>query len=272
MEKLAFTLVTAARKLKPYFQAHTVVVLTNKPLRRVMSNPDTVERLALWAIELSKFNIQYRPRTTIKRQVVADFIAGLTHDEDKGAEESHQWSIYTDGSSNRQARGADVVLSPEGDTVECMVRLNLPTTNNEAEYEAPAAGLNLAKATGATSVVIYCDSQVVTNQVNGDYECKGERMKRYLDQVKRRVDDLKAKIIQIPRGENEQADRLAKAVSAEHMITHGNVLSFVQLSPLIDSDDMLEIGSESNWTTPIASYLKNGVLPDEKETAKKRKV
>ena len=82
--------------------------------------------------------------------------------------------------------------------------------------------------------------------MNGDYECKGKRMKRYLDQVKRRVDDIKAKIIQIPRGENEQADHLAKAASAEHMITHGNVLSFVQLSPLIDSDDMQEIGSKSN--------------------------
>ena len=127
-----------------------------------------------------------------------------------------------------------------------MVRLNFPATNNEAKYEAPVAGLDLTKAARATSVVIYCDSQVVTNQVNGDYECKGERMKRYLDQVKRRVDDLKAKIIQIPRGENEQADRLAKAVSAEHMITHGNVLSFVQLSLLIDSDDIQEIGSESN--------------------------
>ena len=97
-------------------------------------------------------------------------------------------------------------------------------------------------------------------------------MKRYLDQVKRRVDDLKAKIIQIPRGENEQANRLAKVASAKHMITHGNVLSFVQLFPLTDSDNVQEMGSESNWTTPIASYLKNGVLPDEKETARKRKV
>ena len=127
-----------------------------------------------------------------------------------------------------------------------MICLNFPTTNNEAEYEALIAGLDLAKAAGAMSVVIYCDSQVVTNQVNRDYECKGERMKRYPDQVKRRVDDLKDKIIQIPKGENEQADRLAKATSAEHMITHGNVLSFVQLSPLIDSDNMQKIGSESN--------------------------
>ena len=56
------------------------------------------------------------------------------------------------------------------------------------------------------------------------------------------------------------------------MITHVNVLSFVQLSPLIDSDDVQEIGSESNWTTPIVSYLKNNVLPDEKEAARKLKV
>ena len=155
--------------------------------------------------------------------------------------------MHTDGSSNRQAGGAGVVLlSPKGDVVECMICLDFPTTNNEAEYEALVAGLDLARAAGAISVVIYYDSQVITNQVNGDYECKGERMKRYLDQAKRRVDDLQAKIIQIPKGENKQADRLTKATSAEHMITHGNVFSFFQLSPLIDSGNVQEIGSESN--------------------------
>ena len=56
------------------------------------------------------------------------------------------------------------------------------------------------------------------------------------------------------------------------MITHGNTLSFVQLSPLIDSSDVQEICSESNWATIIASYLKDGILPDEKEPARKLKV
>ena len=54
-----------------------------------------------------------------------------------------------------------------------MVRLGFPTTNNEAKYEALVARLNLAKEVGAASVVIHYDSQVLTNQVNGDYECKG---------------------------------------------------------------------------------------------------
>ena len=52
-------------------------------------------------------------------------------------------------------------------------------------------------------------------------------MKKYLEQVKRRVDDLQAKIVQIPREENEQADRLAKAASVEYMVILDNVLSFV---------------------------------------------
>ena len=84
-----------------------------------------------------------------------------------------------------------------------MVRLDFPATNNESEYEALIAGLDLAKVAGAARVVVHCDSQVITNQVNGDYECKGERMKKYLDQVKARIDNLEARIVQIPRGENE---------------------------------------------------------------------
>ena len=115
--------------------------------------------MALWAIELNEFDIRYRPRTAFKGQIVADFIAEFTHDEDKGAKKSHLRSIYTDGSSNRQAGGAGIILlSPEGDAIECMVRLDFPTTNNESEYEALVAGLDLAKAAGAERVVIYCDS------------------------------------------------------------------------------------------------------------------
>ena len=58
-----------------------------------------------------------------------------------------------------------MLLSPKGDKIEYMVRLDFLTTNNETKYETLVAGLNLAKATGATSVVIHCDSQVVNNQM-----------------------------------------------------------------------------------------------------------
>ena len=61
-----------------------------------------------------------------------------------------------------------------------MVHLDFPTTNNEAKYETLVARLDLAKVVGAANVVLYCDSQVITNQVNRGYKCKGERMKKYL--------------------------------------------------------------------------------------------
>ena len=57
--------------------------------------------MALWAIELSEFDIQYCSRTTIKGQVVADFFAEFINVEGQGAKEYPQWSIHTDGSSNR---------------------------------------------------------------------------------------------------------------------------------------------------------------------------
>ena len=73
-----------------------------------------------------------------------------------------------------------MIHSQKKDEIECIVRLDFPMTNNEAEYEALLAGLDLAKAAGATSMMVYYNSQVITSQVNGDYEYKGERMKKYL--------------------------------------------------------------------------------------------
>ena len=148
--------------------------------------------------------------------------------------------------SNRQTGRAGVVLhSLKGDKVKCMIHLDFPTTNNEAEYEALIAGLDLAKAAGAANMVMYCDSQVVTNQVNGDYECKNEWMKKYFEQVKDRVNDLQVKFVQIPREKNEYADRLAKAASVEHMLIPSQVLSFIQISPLIDNISVQEISSKN---------------------------
>ena len=77
-----------------------------------------------------------------------------------------------------------VIQTSEGDKIKCMIRLDFPTTNNEAKYEAMVTGLDLAKAAGAENVVVYYHSQIVTSQINGSYECKNERMKRYLEEVK----------------------------------------------------------------------------------------
>ena len=66
MEKLVFTLVIASRKLRHYFQAHIINVLTNHPLKKAMNKLEAVGRLIQWAIELSEFNVRYQPRNAIK--------------------------------------------------------------------------------------------------------------------------------------------------------------------------------------------------------------
>ena len=92
------------------------------------------------------------------------------------------------------------------------------------------AGLDLAKAAGVENVVFHCNSQVVTSQINGSYECKNERMKRYLEDMKNRISSLKVRFVQILREENECVDHIAKATSAEFMLVPEQVLSFVQVS------------------------------------------
>ena len=78
IEKLAYCLVIASRKLRPYFQAHLVSVYTDQPLRQVLQRPETSGRLLKWNIELSQFDIACFPRRAIEGQALADFIAEFT--------------------------------------------------------------------------------------------------------------------------------------------------------------------------------------------------
>ena len=75
MEKLILALVTTARKLRPYFQAHTIEVPTEYPKKQVLHKPETSGRLMKWAIELSEFDIRYKPKTAIK----GAGLSGLRH-------------------------------------------------------------------------------------------------------------------------------------------------------------------------------------------------
>ena len=78
MEKLAFALITASRKLRYYFQAHVIVVITDHSLKKSINKLEAAGRLIQWAIELSEFDIKYQPRNAIKAQSLVDFIAEFT--------------------------------------------------------------------------------------------------------------------------------------------------------------------------------------------------
>ncbi|GJX59624.1 reverse transcriptase domain-containing protein [Tanacetum coccineum] len=74
MEKLVLALVFAAKRLRRYFQAHPIAVITDQPIKQIISRPDVVGRLQKWSVMLGEHNITYRPRTSVKGQILADFL------------------------------------------------------------------------------------------------------------------------------------------------------------------------------------------------------
>ncbi|XP_073138843.1 uncharacterized protein [Henckelia pumila] len=203
VEKLALALVMTARKLRPYFLSHPIVVLTNSPMGRILTHADISGRLVKWTTELSEYDIQYEPRAAIKAQALADFLAETKHMEGQGL-----WKVYVDGSSNSEGCGGG------------------------AEYEAVLIGLRAAKQVGAARIHLYSDSQLVAQQVTGSYEVKSEKLKEYMkaiEEARRLFDEVMFE--QIPRESNEKADVLAKMASSLHNWKNREVVVQVELTP-----------------------------------------
>ncbi|XP_056688281.1 uncharacterized protein [Spinacia oleracea] len=122
IEKVAYAVVVAARKLRPYFDSHQVVVLTDQPLEKVLDKIERSGRLAAWAFELSAFGIKYQPRTAIKAQALANFLAECSYQEMLD-DTKRTWEVYTDGSSTVNGLGAGVVLIPPvGKNIEYVLK------------------------------------------------------------------------------------------------------------------------------------------------------
>jgi ribonuclease HI len=217
IEKLAFALITSARRLRPYFQAHAIRVLIEYPLKKVLQKPNLSGRLVNWAVELGEFDLEFYPRTTIKAQVLANFIAefsNLPESHEMPAKEA--WIAYVDGSSTKSRSGAGVALiTPDKEEIAMALKLDFPITNNEAEYKAVIAGLSLAEHLGAKNLEVRSDSQVVVGHIQGGSEAKGEKMIKYLAKVLGFWDRLERVVVtKIPRAENGRAYTLAQLGSA----------------------------------------------------------
>src|SRR3954471_2336641 len=115
-QKLAYGVFFASRKLHHYFQEHKIKVVSTTPLRDIINNRDATGRVAKWGIELAAFNIEYKPRTSIKSQILADFVVDWTEmAENSGPPDSEFWTLHFDGSKVRGGSGVSMVLKlPQG--------------------------------------------------------------------------------------------------------------------------------------------------------------
>ena len=208
MEKLILALVTTSRKLQPYFQDHTVEVPTEYPMKQILHKPETSGRLMKWAIELSEFDIRYKPRAVVKGKILEDFIIESTPTQTTEATQLPPdlpiWKLSVDGSANTQGSGAGLILtSPDGIDTEYALRFGFRASNNEAEYEAVIAGLNLANFMEVNQLEVSSNSQLVVKQIEDSYEARGEKMILYLKKVREPLKKfVRVQVKQVPRSEN----------------------------------------------------------------------
>jgi ribonuclease HI len=216
VQKLLYAVVLARRKLRHYFEAHPVTVVSSFPLGEIICNPDAAGRIAKWSVELMGEALAYAPRKAIKSQILADFVAEWTDTQLPPPQiQVECWTLYFDGSVMKTGAGAGLLfVSPLGEHMRYAVCLHFPASNNMAEYEALLCGLKIAIEIGVKRLDVRGDSQLVIDQVMKNASCHDDKMEAYCKAVWALEDKFYGiELNHVPCRYNEEADELAKIAS-----------------------------------------------------------
>ncbi|GJW52479.1 reverse transcriptase domain-containing protein, partial [Tanacetum coccineum] len=189
------------------------VYFVSRALQGPKLNYTAMEKLVLALVFAAK---RYRPRTSVKGYILADFLVEMPDKAPPDASvveiPQESWTLFTDESSCVDGSGVGLILtSPEGTEFTYALRFQFTTSNNEAEYEALIVGLRIAAQMGVRNVHVSVDSNSVANQVLGIYVAKEENMVKYLEKAKSLISGFaNFSISQVPRSKNKKADALSK--------------------------------------------------------------
>ncbi|GJT74842.1 reverse transcriptase domain-containing protein [Tanacetum coccineum] len=122
LEKLALSLINMTRRLRRYFEAHPVKVITDQPIKNILSRTEASGKLAKYAVEIGTYKISFIPRNAVKGQVLADFLSdaldGEREDEyfqspkvSPGIDDTEAWTLYTEGKPVQKAQRACLILT-----------------------------------------------------------------------------------------------------------------------------------------------------------------
>nr|GEX64708.1 reverse transcriptase domain-containing protein [Tanacetum cinerariifolium] len=213
------------------------------------------------------------PRTSVKGQILADFIVEHPEDDpsDTPIEDEEEflnpWILFIDGSSCIDSL---ILTNPKEMEFTYSLRFRFNATNNEVEYEALVAGLRIAEQMRVKNLQANVDSRLVANQVNKTYIAKEPGMIKYLEKVKTLTNTFKEfSIKQVPREENKKADALSKMASTSFAHLSKQVL-VEELKKTVDEKEVLAVVEEEGriWMTPIHEYLTEEILLEEKRKAR----
>ncbi|CAM8886700.1 unnamed protein product [Rhodiola kirilowii] len=282
IEKICLALVFAVQKLRHYMQAHTIHVVSKAdPIKYILSRPVLSGRLAKWAVLLKQYDLVFVPQKATKGQAIADFFTdhpvpaewefsiNLPGEDIFYVDVLPPWQMFFDGA------GAGVVfVSPENHLLPFSFTLTQLCSNNMAEYQALLLGLQMARQISIDKMDIYGDSQLVINQVLGDYEVRKDDLipyHRHATQLLNEFDSIS--IGHVPRSANKLADALTNlaanlALGAEETMSIPVCNRWV-VPPLEENEKNMESSNvvyayeieREDWRQPIIDFLDHQKLP-----------
>ena len=190
IEKTCCTLVWASHKLQQYMLYYTTQLISRMdPIKYIFEKPALIGKISHWQMLLSKFDIVFVTRKAIKGQAIVDYLADhLINDPELSKSlfpnmdvmalepelesvEPWCWKLYLDGVANSTENGIEAVLvSPRGQQIHVLVKLNFDCTNNVIEYEACIVGLQVALNFGAYNLSVFGDSLLIISQIKGKWQ------------------------------------------------------------------------------------------------------
>ena len=228
IEKTCCALVWTSKRLRQYMLYYTTWLISRfDPLKYIFEIPHVSIRVSKWQVLLSEFDIKYVTRKSVKGSTIADHLAEnplcgeqmlssgdpneeiLVIEEDEVEDEG--WKMYFDGAVNMHGSGIGaVVVSPTGKQYPVAIKLNFECTNNIAEYEACANGLQVAIDMGVRQLRVFGDSALIIYQVNGEWQTKDAKLvpyQKYLTQLIAKFEEVT--FSHMSREKNQFADALA---------------------------------------------------------------
>ena len=273
VEKLCLALYFAAMKLRYYLLPREVYVISNYDLIKYMlTKPILRNRIGKWVLAMSEFSLTYVPQKAVKGQALADFLADHPNQEESqetceiGAITSTPWKLWFDGSRTEVGAGIGFVIeSPEKVTTKHGYKLeSIECTNNQVEYEALIMGLEALHAMKAKNVEVFGDSQLVINQLLGEYKCVHHGLVQYFEVAVILLSKFDTvSLVHISRYLNQEANDLAQHASGFRLLeTHLEDLCWSSYrrslpmlkdrAPLLEVDD---IDVHDDWRKPLIEYL-----------------
>jgi ribonuclease HI len=279
LEKIAYTVIMAARKLRHYFEGHRIRVITNQPLSDLFANRDASTRIILWGAELSEYIVDFERRSAIKLQVLADFVVDWTSPTQNLNEKIPEpWIVQCDGAWCYKGVGISaVVTSPAGVVVRYAARLifanNKHYTNNTTEYEALLLALRKMKALGQQTFIIKTDSKVIQEHVEKESQARNPVLMKYLEKVREMERHFKGYSVKhIPRDDNNEADKLAKAAARNQELPPNVFFEIIREPSIKESRPKIMNAVETpDWRAEIMAYLRGHYEPQDEMEEKRLK-